>query len=225
MKLQSGNITKYTKLTLSSLLICSRSSQKRWLHYIPPDDSVDSIQPHFPTHCTPVRCSLTFRHIAPQFKNSLFVCGDSNTWFLKFGEGAGTFGKWLPGICHESTTISKVPSPELIGPYKNVLIHMGINDIKQSHHPCIPELVHQLECKCASIHKMYPNTKIFLSALLPTKKIILNKKVDEFNRCLYQLSRMHPNLIFIENDTFWDSGTVGYHKEIGENLTILKCIN
>ena len=141
---------------------------------------------------------MTFRRIGPQFKNSLFICGDSNTRHLKFGEENGSFGKWLPGKRHEAMFIKDIPSPEFIGPHKNIVIHTGINNLKQDHHPPIRELVFEIERKCAAIHRVYPNTKICLSPILPTKSAALNAKANEFNSYLGQLSQKHPNLIRLD---------------------------
>ena len=60
-------------------------------------------------------------------------------------------------------------------------------------------MVFEVERKCAAIHRVYPNTKICLSPILPTKSAALNAKANEFNSYLGQLSQKHPNLIRLDH--------------------------
>ena len=51
--------------------------------------------------------------------------GDSNTRLLHFGDGKGTFVKWMSGNRLEAFHIEDIPDPVKIGPYSNVIIHTG----------------------------------------------------------------------------------------------------
>ena len=68
-----------------SLYIMTRSSQAFYTHQI--DTEPD----------TTLRYSITLRTVEPKFRKSTIIIGDSNSKFLRFGEGKGTFGKGHPG--------------------------------------------------------------------------------------------------------------------------------
>ena len=166
-----------------SLLCFSRFSQDLWEHEIPADAT-----------CKCARTSLTFRDIAPHYLNATVICGDSNTKNLAFGTDHNTFGTWLPGKHIEAYEIDQIPGPGQIGPYPNVVIHVGVNDIKHNNSKPIPDIAFELEKKCKLIHDVYPNTKIHLSPLLPTKSHSINQRVSEMNWCIRKLSQKHRNL-------------------------------
>ena len=102
-----------------SVLVTSRRAQDFWKHSIKIIDE----------QCEE-RFNFTFRYIAPHFLNSTLIIGELNTRILHFGEGKGKFGKWMPGECIEAIHIEDIPEPSKIGPYRNVVIHTGINNIK-----------------------------------------------------------------------------------------------
>ena len=86
-------------------------------------------------HSSEIRYSLTFRQLAPYYVNSTVIVGDSNTHNLKFGGGRSTFGVWMPGCRIKATRIQNIPNPEeLEFPYRNLVIHTGLNDIRNQNH-------------------------------------------------------------------------------------------
>lgn len=187
--------SKNTEVLLEdcSLLVSSRFAQDYWKHGIGEDESGE------------IRYSFTFRHIAPHFLNSTIVIGDSNTRFLKFGEGQGTLGKWLPGKRMKAGHIEEIPVPEEIGPYRNIVLHTGINNFNNpSYRKSDTYLIHTLEQKCKDISSIYPKTRIHISLLLPTRSRALNQKVRSFNDQLLDMTFKNKNLYIIDNSLFGD---------------------
>ena len=196
-KTKDGNIVaEEVELPENSLLTFSRKSQDYFTHEIPADVNVDE-----------VRYSLTFRDIKPFYLNSTCLIGDSNCHWMKFGSNQKMcFGKWIPGESIFTPKIFDIPGPEALLPYRNIIINVGINDLTTSA-PLPPSaLVNQLELKCHAIHQVYPNTKILLTAVLPTRSERVNSWVKEFNHHLRVLSTKHVNLKFLDtHDMFCKS--------------------
>ncbi|KAL5269061.1 hypothetical protein ACHWQZ_G002780 [Mnemiopsis leidyi] len=144
--------------------------------------------------------AITFRHVAPFFKNSTVIVGDSNTKYIKFGKDAGTLGKWLPGKRMWAAKIGDIPSPKDIGPYRNIVIHSGINDIRDDFNRASNRaLIGQLKRKCDDIQKFYPNAKLHLSLLLPTKSPHVNVRVRELNSLFIDFVFNRNNMFVIDN--------------------------
>ena len=182
----SGSKSQNLVLSSNSVLVTSRRAQDYWTHGIEKANEA----------CEE-RVSFTFRHIAPHFLNSTVIVGDSNTRLLSFGDGKGNFGKWMPGECIKATHIEDIPDPIKIGPYRNVVIHTGINNIKTRNSRSTQGLGSILENKCKNIMKAYPNCKIFLSLLLPTKLGSLNYRVRDMNNILHDIAHTHKNISVI----------------------------
>ena len=180
----------------NSLVVFSRTSQEHWQHSIPKT-----------SESTGIRYSLTFRLIKPYYVNSTLLIGDSNTRYINFGEDKNCLGKWVPGERIKAGRIEDIPAPENIAPYRNIIIHTGVNDVNRYNSCSAVDLAAQLEQKCAAIHKVYPKTKIFLSPALPTKSHDINVDVSNFNEHVVQLTKKHRNLILIDNSIFLDSRT------------------
>ena len=140
-----------TELVLADSSVCaySRFSQDFWTHAIDKDESVDG------THY-----SFTFRNIAPHFLNSTVIIGDSNTTRLKFGPERGQFGRWMPGKQITAYTVEDIPCPMRIGPYRNIVLHTGINNIKVQNRRSCKSLVNEIEAKCNEMFSIYPKCKI-----------------------------------------------------------------
>ena len=180
----SGNIVKQQMLHDCSMLVFDRLSQNFWQH------SIDKCQ------STDIRYSLTLRHIDPHFINSTILLGDSNTQFVNFGDGEGTLGAWMPGKRIKVGHIESIPDPIKIGPYRNIVIHTGINSInnpkfRQSN----KALINELESKIRNISNMYTKSKIFVSLLLPSRSVPLNYRINDFNNLILdmtcRLDRVH----------------------------------
>ena len=107
----------------NDLLVFSRVSQDFYHHSIVSDESA-----------TGVRYSFTFRCLAPYNLNYTKIIGDSNTQELVFGPDRGKLGQWLPGALMKASKIANIPDPFSIGPCRNAVIHVGLNDV-QAHNP------------------------------------------------------------------------------------------
>ena len=81
------------------------------------------------------RYSITFRSVGKNFTNSTITIGDSNTKHLKFSTGQhrekGTFGYNMPGERVETFHISQIDERKCLS-YQNIVIHCGINDIRDN---------------------------------------------------------------------------------------------
>ena len=184
----SATTKKELDLEDCSILISTRHAQDFWEHEIESDESI-----------TDIRYSFTFRHIAPFFMNSTIIVGDSNTRFLKFGVDQGTFGKWMPGKRVEALHIEEIPDPVQIGPYRNIVLHTGINNIKNQSRRSNKSLVNDIEIKCNRIHGTYPKARIFISMLLPTKLRSLNYHVNAFNNLILDMAYKYKYVNVIDN--------------------------
>ena len=184
----TGANTEHLTLEDKSVFVMSRSSQSFWLHEIEKDDNP----------CQE-RISFTFRNISPHFLNSTVIIGDSNTQYLQFGEGKGCFGKWLPGKRIPAMHIEDIPDAHMIGPYRNIVIHAEINNVKSRNCRSSQELGKILETKCKNIMEAYPNSKIHLSLALPTKLESLNFRVKELNCVLQDLAYSYKNVSVIQH--------------------------
>ena len=124
MKFSNNSGSKKEEVTMEdgSVLVTSRRAQEFWMYNVEKDAGSEAPN---------VSHTLTFRHVAPHFINSTVIIGDSSTRFMSFGEGRGKFGVWLPGKRMEAFCIEGMPNPVEIGPYKNIVLHVGVNDIKR----------------------------------------------------------------------------------------------
>ena len=186
------SLTNEILLEDRSVLISSRYAQDFWKHSIPPEESSDE-----------TRISFTFRNISPHFLNSTKILGDSNSAKIKFGTGSGNLGAWVPGRREKVGHIEALPEATEIGPYRNLIIHTGINSIntnfrKRSH----SYLQHVLESRCREYLKVYPKLKIYISTLLPTRIRSLNREVELFNRGILDICYKLRNTHVIENSIF-----------------------
>ena len=170
-----------------SLYIMSQPSQFLWTHRmdaVEPGDHSDS----------EIRYSLTFRCVGSNFKSSCIIIGDSNTKHLSFGTGKSTFGKRLPGKRVQALTVEDIDPTMCIG-YKNILIHVGINNLKSTNIPLLYsdtkninvfEKFILLKDKIDYIRALCPQSNIVVSPILPTKIGWLNERGLEFNRYLFE---------------------------------------
>ena len=146
-----------------------------------------------------VSYTLTFRHVAPHIINSTVIIGNSNTRFMSFGEGRGKFGAWLPGKRIEAFCIEDIPNPVEIGPYRNIVLHVGVNNIKRRDRRSNISLANEFDNKCKDIIELYPRSRIYLSLLLPTKLDSLNYRANELNNMLIKISHSNRNVFIIEH--------------------------
>ena len=191
-----GSVKDELELHDNSVTVFSRYSQNDWRHAILPDDNIPG--PRF---------SLTFRNLAPHNMNSTIVCGDSNTSELKFGAGKDeySFGTWLPGKRIKSSRIKNIPPPDKLGPYRNLVLHVGVNDLSDPNCKPLEELGEEYETRCKNIMEIYPKMLVFISLILPTKDTYLNGRANEFNRYLTNMASKYQNMSLINHMYLVDS--------------------
>ena len=170
-----------------SLYVMSQPSQFLWTHRMDPADPRGDNQ-------SEVRYSLTFRCVGSNFTSSCIILGDSNTKHLSFGTGKNSFGKRLPGKRVQALTIEDIDPTSCIG-YKNIVIHVGINNLKCTKIPGLYSDTKNinvydkfilLKDKIEYIRSLCPQSKLVISPILPTKIGWLNERTLEFNRYLFE---------------------------------------
>ena len=141
--------------------------------------------------------------------------GDSNTKYLKFGRGKGTFGYNMPGEAIYAPTLDMLEPVNCIG-YNNIFLHCGINDIKQ-HDSDVQECAERLIETVERIKIFCPKAKIFIHPLLPTKSLRLNVKAKQFNGMLFRFldNRSDPYIESLNFDVFLDKSSGLLREDMG----------
>ena len=187
----SGSSKIDQKLSDGSMLVTSRHAQDFWLHEIKKDESAE------------VRYSFTLQDVSPHFINSTIILGDSNTRLIKFGTGKGTLGTWMPGKHIKVGHIEAIPEAVDIGPYRNVVIHTGVNSINNPRYrKSNLALIKILESKIKNINNIYPRTKIFISLLLPSRSVPLNHRIRDFNSMILDMTCRFNTVSVVEHSIF-----------------------
>ena len=159
----------------NSVYIMSRNSQSVYRHRIDRD-----------TLCTGVRYSLTFRCVSWRYLNSTCLIGDSNTRDIVFGEGKGTMGASTPGKQVYTPRIEMI-NPLSCASYKNVVLALGVNDIKQDNIRNLNDVksvYNEYKSKVMEIQRLNSRSKIFVVPALPTKSMSLNRRILDFDDLL-----------------------------------------
>ena len=191
---QARKVNESIKLKDNELLVFSRVSQDFYHHSIVPEEST-----------TQTRYSFTFRCLAPYNLNYTTIIGDSNTKDIEFGVGKGKLGLWMPGARIKSSKIKNIPDPQTVGPCRNILINVGINDVQGDNPKSAEYLAAQYKTKIEAFLDVYPKVRIFISLLLPTKDSSLNFRVNELNACLKKLAANCGNVSIIEHHNLLDN--------------------
>ena len=145
----SGSKNEEVIMDDGSVLVTTRRAQDFWTYNVEKDAGSETSN---------VSYTLTFRHVAPHFINSTVIIGDSNTRFMSFGEGRGKFGVWLPGKRLEAFCIEDIPNPVEIAPYRNIVLHVGVNNIKHRDRRSNTSLANELDNKCKETLELYPRS-------------------------------------------------------------------
>ena len=132
-----------------SNLVCSRRSQDFWAHELP------SIASRSSRILAPNSWTLPSYEVTPV----------SNTRYVKFGCDFGTLGPNIPGKRIQVGHREALADAASIGPYRNIIIHTGINSISSKKYPRSNHfLEHHLEVKtCKEYIAAYPKSKVHIS--------------------------------------------------------------
>ena len=206
MTFENNDNSKTNQIILEdrSLLTCSRYSQDFWKHGIHPEENSNDKPPTNQEEDSQIyeRISFTFRNISPYFINSTVIYGDSNTTHLRFGSDRGTLGVWMPGKRVKAGHIEALPAATDIGPYRNIVLHTGINNVNAKYSKSDTYLLHYLESRCKEIGQVYPKARVYLSTLLPTRSRQMNRRVEEFNQGILDISFRLRNVMLVDNSSF-----------------------
>ena len=181
----------------NSLYVMSRTSQAFWQHQIHRKSIPEN----------EVRYSMTFRHISKNFSKSTIIIGDSNTRQLKFGTGKGTFGHNMPGKRIEALHITDIDPAECCG-YRNIFIHCGINDIKHykiNNRDKVSAKFSELKSKINDISVLCPESRVFVSPILPTKSQMWNQRAEYFNKLLFAYMNQSMKFVALNFNEFCDN--------------------
>lgn len=158
-----------------SLYTMTRSSQDYYTHEI--QKATDS----------ELRYSITIRHVDQKFRRSTIVLGDSNSKYLLFGKGKGTFGKALPGKRVKAARVEDI-NPFNCAGYANVVILSGTNNLWPkyvSDKTDIINLADTLKNKVDVIRKFRKDIKIVLLPVLPTRLSGMNRQIHYYNNIVF----------------------------------------
>ena len=218
-KLATSQDEKTLDLTSKSLYIMSKASQNVWAHRIDPniDSSTDV-----------VRYSITLRSIIKNGSNSTIILGDSNTGCLHFGSAKGTFGAKMPGKRLEAYHIGDIDPIKCMG-YENVIIHVGINDLRENSPGRKPEdpapddiRAHfdRLTRKLELIQSYCPKSRLIVSPLLPTKLAKYNSRAMALNRLLLNyVTSTNTGIRLLDVEDFRSEQTGLLRDELGRYFT------
>ena len=170
------------------------------------------------------RYSLTLRSVGKNFKNSTIILGDSNTEKLHFGETRGTFGSKMPGKRCPTYHIGDMDPTACIG-YQNIVVHVGINDLRESSPGRKPDdpaaddtdahflrLTRNIEL----IQTYCPKSRIILAPLLPTKLWKLNERAIRVNSMLLSyVTSVNTRIRFMDFTSFVDQNSGLLRNDLG----------
>ncbi|MCP4459303.1 MAG: hypothetical protein GY816_14980, partial [Cytophagales bacterium] len=128
--------------------------------------------------------------VSTKYLKSTVIIGDSNTRFLKFGSGAGTFGHNIPGERIEAIHSTDINPLDCCG-YKTIILHCGINGIK--HHRVnssdkMRRKFEELKTVINQIRVLCPKSRLVVSPILPTRSQELNNRAKYFNSLLFEFN-------------------------------------
>ena len=159
-----------------SLYAMTRSSQTYYTHRI--DEEPD----------TTLRYSITLRTVGQHFRKSTIIIGDSNSKYLKFGEGVGTFGKGQPGKRVKAAVVSDI-NPNDCAAYANVVIMVGTNNMRQKYISSKSDtdiVFNTLREKIDTIRCIRKDIKVILLPVLPTRLSGMNRPIQYYNSILFR---------------------------------------
>ena len=181
-----------------SLYAMTRSSQAFYTHQI--DAEPDST----------LRYSITFRNVEPKYRKSTIIIGDSNSKFLAFGEGIGTFGKAQPGKRVKAARVSDINPYDCAG-YSNVVLMVGTNNLWPKYiasRSDVEQVFEMVRDKIDVIRYIRKDIKIVLLPVLPTRLSGMNRQIYWFNSRLFEhfiSSGLYFNVSMPSIDEFFDS--------------------
>ena len=179
-----------------SLYCMARESQNYWSHQI----NKKILAPG-------KRYALTLRTVGPCYKKSLLVIGDSNARKYKFGTGKGKMGYWTPGKVEFAAKVNDIkPLTYNTQSYRNILVQVGVNDLKSISTPAgVKDVSDRLVKKCNQSMNINPKCKLYVCPVLPTRDFNMNKKVMYMNRFIQIYANNTFNVTVLDCNEFVDN--------------------
>ena len=103
--------------------------------------------------------------------------------------------------------------------YSNIIVHCGINDIKNSGSN-VEESVNRLIKKVEAIRSLCPNSKLTINPILPTKSEFLNARCRQFNKALFYYvdTQLDTKLKSLNFDVFLDNTSRVLKEDLGRYI-------
>ena len=139
-----------------------------------------------------VRYSVTIRDTHWKYKNASCYIAASNTKYIVYGEGEGTFGFANPGVKRWAPRVEHIDPSSCVA-FPNVIVQVGVNSIKDRNITCsenrtsdkhdhtVGDVFARFYTKVREIRELNPKCNLFVSPVLPTKSTELNAKANLFN--------------------------------------------
>ena len=109
----------------------------------------------------------------------------------------------MPGKRVKVGHIGALPNANDIGPYRNIIIHTGVNNLNNfRHRQSNNTLIKELEEKINSYLHVHPKASIYVSLLIPSRSTSLNHRIRDFNNLLLDLTCRLSRVSIIENSIF-----------------------
>ena len=138
------------------------------------------------------------------------LVGDSNFGGINFGTGRGKMGQATPGVRLWAAKVEDIDPLSCVS-YRNVVIMEGTNNLKMDKMDDngIRDLYALYKTKVAQIRRYNPRCKIIACPVLPTKSHKINRKIDIFNKFLFNdLSQCNLKVLVLDSYlTFLDRST------------------
>ena len=121
-------------------------------------------------------------------KQSIRILGDSNTKHIKL---SGAYN-----IARDPTFLIQDINPARCKGFGRVWIHCGINNLKYSrctNYSCVKDVFKMFLNKLGAIRNLCPDTKIYVSPILPCAIPGLNERASQFNSLLFSVKHIWWN--------------------------------
>ena len=127
-------------------------------------------------------------------KQSILILGDSNTKHIKL---SGAYN-----IVRDPTFLIQDINPARCKGFGRVWIHCGINNLKYNrctNYSCVKEIFKMFMNKLGAIRNLCPDTKIYVSPILPCAIPGLNERAGWFNSLLFSVKHIWWNELKISS--------------------------
>ena len=168
--------------------------------FSPSTSSFNRSSPH-PNTRTAASKRPSFNSRTTSNRHSILILGDSNTKYIKL---SGAYN-----IVREPTFLIQDINPALCKGFGRVWIHCGINNLKYNRctsYSGVKEIFKLFMSKLGAIRNMCPDTKIYVSPILPCAIPGLNDRAGWFNSLLFSVKHIWWNELKINRFCYNEIG-------------------